>query len=165
MRSLKRTYKKWLCDNCHEVTECISIALRNHERTYSEWFRYIDSNPGPDELALYCLARKHGVHVAVFNKSYVWTTLSRHIDQTDEEILQLCGVSLVFTGPCEYGILRDIRRPSQNILVHSNPKTTSKPKTSNITKKTTCRDDRSANKKRGRSTSRDAKQTKPAKRA
>ena len=102
---VKENLQEWLCDNRHEVTECISIALRNHERTYSEWFQYIDSSPGPDELALYCLARKHGVQVAVFNKSYVWTTLARHIDRTDEEILQLCGVNLVFTGP--YVISRD----------------------------------------------------------
>ena len=162
---VKENLQEWLCDNHHEVTECISIALHNHERTYSEWFRYVDSNPGPDELALYCLARKHRVQVAVFNKSYVWTTLAWHIDRTDEEILQLCGVNLVFTGPCEYGILRDIRRPSQNILVHTIQKTTSKPKTLNVTKKTTCRGDRSANKKKGQSASRDSKQTKPAKRA
>ena len=58
-----------------------------------------------------------------------------------------------------------MQRPSQNIPVHTNPKTTSKPKSTNVTKKTTCRDDRSANKKKGRLTSRDSKQAKPAKRA
>ena len=121
---VKENLQEWLCDNRHEVTECISIALRNHKHTYSEWFRYMDSSPGPDELALYCLACKHGVQVAVFNKSYVWTTLSKHLDRTDDEIIQLCGVNLVFIGPCEYGILRDIRRPAQSILVHTNPKVT-----------------------------------------
>ena len=92
---VKENLQEWLCDNRHEVTECISIALHNHERTYSEWFRYVYSSPGPDELALYCLARKHGVQVAVFNKSYVWTTLSKHLNRTDDEIIQLCGVNLV----------------------------------------------------------------------
>ena len=71
----------------------------------------------------------------------------------------------MLTGPCEYGILRDIRRPVQNLPVHTNPKTIGKPKNANINKKTTCRDDRSAIKKKGRSASRDSKQTKPAKRA
>ena len=123
---VKENLQEWLCDNRHEVTECISIALRNHERTYSEWFRYVDSSHGPDELALYCLARKHGVHVSVFNKSYVWTTLMRHIDRSDEEIMQLCEINLVLTGPCEYGILRDIRHPVQNIPVHTSSKTVSK---------------------------------------
>ena len=66
---VKENLQEWLCDNRHEVTECISIALRNHEHTYAEWFRYVDSSPGPDELALYCLARKHGVQVAIFNRS------------------------------------------------------------------------------------------------
>ena len=66
---VKENLQEWLCDNHHEVTECISIALRNHKHTYTEWFRYVDSSPGPDELALYCLAHKHGVQVAVFNRS------------------------------------------------------------------------------------------------
>ena len=106
---VKENLQEWLWDNCFEVTECISIALCNHERTYAEWFQYVDSSPGPDELALYCLARKHGIQVAVFNKSYVWTTLADHITRTDDEIIQLCSVNLVFIGPTEYGILRNIR--------------------------------------------------------
>ena len=141
--------------------------MRNHERTYSEWFRYVDSSPGPDELALYCLARKHGVQVAVFNKSYVWTTLSKHLDRTNDEIIQLCGVNLVFIGPCEYGILRDIRHPVQSILVHTNPKTptSGKPKTSKTTKKTTCRENRATNRKRDRSVGKESKQATSEKRA
>ena len=164
---VKENLQEWLCDNRHEVTECISIALRNHERTYSEWFRYVDSSPGPDELALYCLARKHGVQVAVFNRSYVWTTLSKHLDRTDDEIIQLCGVNLVFIGPCEYGILHDIRRPAQSILVHTNPKTptSGKPKTSKTIKKTTCRENRATNRKRGHSAGKESKQAMPEKRA
>ena len=164
---VKENLQEWLCDNRHEVTECISIALRNHERTYSEWFWYVDSSPGPDELALYCLARKHGVQVAVFNKSYVWTTLSKHLDRTNDEIIQLCGVNLVFIGPCEYGILRDIRRPVQSILVHTNPKTptSGKPKMSKTIKKTTCRENHATNRKRDRSAGKESKQATSEKRA
>ena len=106
---VKENLQEWLCDNCFEVTECISIALCNHERIYAEWFRCVDSSPGPDELALYCLARKHGIQVVVFNKSYVWTTLAEHVTRTDDEIIQLCGLNLVFIGPTEYGILCNIR--------------------------------------------------------
>ena len=93
---MKENLQEWLCDNHFEVTECISIALHNHERTYSEWFRYVDSCSGPNELALYCLSRKMGIHTAVFNKSYIWMTLADHITCTDKEIIQLCGVNLVF---------------------------------------------------------------------
>ena len=76
---VKENLKEWLCDHRMEVTDCISIVLRNHERTYAEWFRYVDSCSSPDELALYCLSRKHGIHTSVFNKSYTWTTLSNHL--------------------------------------------------------------------------------------
>ena len=110
-------------------------------------------------------SRKHGIQVAVFNKSYIWTTLSRHIDRTDEEILQLCGVNLVFTGPCTYGILHNIRRPSQNLQLQINPKTVGKPKLTNNLKKTTCHDGRSTSRKRGLPPSNDSKESKPTKRA
>ena len=53
---VKENLQEWLCDNRLEVTECISITLRNHEGTYSEWFRYVDGCSSPDELALYCLS-------------------------------------------------------------------------------------------------------------
>ena len=33
---VKENPQEWLCDNRFEVTECISIALCNHECTYSE---------------------------------------------------------------------------------------------------------------------------------
>ena len=70
----------------------------------------MDDKLGPDELALYCLSCKHGLHMSIVNKSYIWTTLSDHLTRTDEKILNLCGVNLVYLGPTTYGILRDIRR-------------------------------------------------------
>ena len=109
---VKENLQEWLCDNRLEVTECISIALRNHERTYSEWFRYVDGCSSPNELALYCLSRKHGIHTCVLNKSYIWTTLANHITRSDDEIIELCGVNLVYLGPARYGVLRNIRRPA-----------------------------------------------------
>ena len=134
---VKENLQEWLCDHRMEVTECISIALRNHERTFSEWFRYVDSCSSPDELALYCLSRKHGIHTSVLNKSYIWTTLSNHLARSDE----LCGVNLVFLGPARYGILRKICQP----VLQSSSNNTTSASTSSITptvrsRKTTCRE-------------------------
>ena len=52
---VKESLQEWLCDHHHEITQCIGIALRNHEMSYAEWFRYINDQSGPDELALYSL--------------------------------------------------------------------------------------------------------------
>ena len=93
---IKESLQEWLCDNRFEITTSIGIALRNHERSYAEWFRYIEDMSGPDELALYSLSRKHGIHTAVFSKTYVWTTLMNHISLSDEDIIAKCGVNLVF---------------------------------------------------------------------
>ena len=53
---IKENLQEWMCDNSWEITNCISIALNMHERTYSEWFRYVDECSSLDKLALYCLS-------------------------------------------------------------------------------------------------------------
>ena len=135
---VKESLQEWLCDNRQQITSCISITLRNHERRYAEWFRYIEERSGPDELALYGLSRKYGIHTAVFNKSYVWTTLSEHIHRPDEEIYSLCGVNLVFLGETTYGIIRKICVPQIPTLVSKSSKPARTP-TAGKGGKTTCR--------------------------
>ena len=59
---VKESLQEWLCDHHHEITQSIGIALHNQEMSYAEWFRYINDQSPPDELALYSLSRKHGIH-------------------------------------------------------------------------------------------------------
>ena len=144
---VKESLQEWLCDHRHEITQSIGLALRNHEMSYSEWYRYINDQSGPDELALYSLSRKHGIHTSVFNKGYVWTTLMNHLNRSDEEIISLSGINLVYLGATMYGIIRDIRTPHPQ--QQSNP---TPPKTpghsSKRANKVTCRSD-SRGRKRG----------------
>ena len=122
---VKELMQEWLCDNRHEVTQCIGIALRNHELSYAEWFKFVDNSSGPDELALYSLSRKYGIHTSVYNKSYVWTTLMNHFSRSDEEIFGLSGVNLVYLGPTKYGIIHDIHVPQTGSIL-APPKSSSK---------------------------------------
>ena len=134
---VKESMQEWLCDNRHQITECIGIALWNHELSYVEWFKYVDTKSGPDKLALYSLSRKYGIHTSVYNKSYVWTTLMNHISRTDEEIFKLSGINLVYLGPTVYGIIRDIHALQPDpIVIKPRPSTNSSKRAG----KTTCRD-------------------------
>ena len=142
---IKEGLQEWLCDNRLEITNCISIALRNHERTYAEWFKYVDDNSGPDELALYSLSRKYGIHTSVYNKSYVWTTLMNHMTRSDDEIYWLSGVNLIYLDETTYGIIREIRAPQPD-AIQATPKP--RGRTNKKTGKVTCRDN-----SRGRKTS------------
>ena len=128
---VKEALQEWLCDNRNEITQCIHIALRNHKRSYAEWFRNVDSQSGPDELALYDLSRKYGIHTAIFNKSYIWTTLADHVLRNDEEIMSICGINLVFLDQTTYGIIKNIHtlNPDDNIQT-SPPASTSHKKPS-----------------------------------
>ena len=133
---VKESLQEWLCNHRHKITQSIGIALCNHEMSYAEWFRYINNQSGPDKLALYSLSHKHGIHTSVFNKSYIWTTLMNHVNRTDDEIISLSGINLVYLGATTYGIIRDIRTP------HPQPNPTP-PKmpghTSKCASKVTCR--------------------------
>ena len=145
---IKESLQEWLCDNRFEITSSISIALQNHKRTYADWFRYIEDMSGPDELALYSLSRKYGIHTAVFNKTYMWTTLMNHVNIPDEEIIAKCGVNLVFLGPTKYGIIKNIRTPHPQ--VPKAPTTSSKRSKGKVT----CRNgSRGRKAPRGKSTS------------
>ena len=118
-----------------------------HEHSYSEWFRYVDECSSPDELALYCLSRKYGVHSTVYNKSYVWTTLSNHMMLSDTEIYKHCGIQLIYLGPMKYGILRDIKHPSPSgALQPVKPIAEQRPSTAKKRRcKTTCRKGKRSN--------------------
>ena len=89
--------------------------------------------------------------MAVLNKSYVWTTLSEHITRSDEEIMSLCGVNLVFLNHTTYGIIKNIQAP--NPSTDDNNKTSQTPAQSQKKRgKTTCRDNSRARQPRKRST-------------
>ena len=77
------------------------------------------------------------MQTTIFNKSYIWTTLDDHALRSDEEIISLCRVNLVFLDQTMYGIIRKIRAPNPVELEQKTPSTATTRKKS--TKKT-CRD-------------------------
>ena len=133
---IKEALQEWLCDNRLEITNCISIALRNHERSYAEWFKFVDDKSGPDELALYSLSQKYGIHTSVYNKSYVWTTLMNHMTRSDDEIYRLSGVNLIYLDETTYGIICEIRAPQPDAI---QPTPKPRGRTAKKTGKVTCR--------------------------
>ena len=133
--------------------------MRNHKKSYAEWFKYVEEKSGPDELPLYSLSRKFGVNTSVYNKSYVWTTLMNHVTRSDEDIYKLSGINLVYLGPTWYGIIWDIRAPQPDPIVIKPLSTSNQSKRVG---KTTCRDStcgRTRNSSRSRSTTAQPKNT------
>ena len=145
---VKESMPEWLYDNRHEITQCIGIALRNHEMSYAEWLKYVDDKSGPDELALYSL--NTSINTSVFNKSYVWTTLMNHVNRSDEEIISLSGINLVYLGPTTYGIIRDICTPQPQPDLNPIP-TKPSGQISKCASKVTCRDSSHGHKTGGKS--------------
>ena len=128
-----------MCDHRLEITSCVSITLNNHEHSYAEWFKYIDDCSGPDKLALYCSLRKYRVHTAVYNKSYVWMTISNHLILSDTEIFDCSAVCLIFLGQTKYGILCEIKQPSPGRTIQPTPSNKKPPSAQKGCHKTTCK--------------------------
>ena len=106
--------------------------------SYAEWFRYINDLSGPDELALYSLSCKHSIHTSVFNKSYIWTRLMNHVNRSDDEIISLSGINLIYLGATTYGIIHDIQTPHPHLQPNPTPPKTPG-HTSKHANKVTCR--------------------------
>ena len=81
---------------------------------------------------------------------YMWTTLMNHVSRSDEEIIALSGVNLVYLGPTTYGIIHDICTPQpQPDLAPTPPKPSGQ--TSKCAGEVTCRDSSHGHKTTGKS--------------
>ena len=118
--------------------------------SYVEWFRYINDQSGPDKLALYSLSCKHGIHSSVFNKSYIWMMFMNHVNRTNDKIISLSGINLVYLGATTYGIIRDIRTPQPQPELNPTPPKSSG-QTSKCAGKVTCRSGSRSHKTCGKS--------------
>ena len=101
----------WICDNRLTVTSNIHLALENLKLSFCNWFRDSEAHENLDELVLYCLGTQHNKHITIFNNSYVWTTLSKHMQYDYFEMIEKSHLSLVFLGRRKYAILHKKARP------------------------------------------------------
>ena len=129
----------WICDNRFTITSSIHIALENLKLSFCNWFRDSEVYENPDELLLYCLGRQHNKHVTIFNKSYVWTTLSKHMRYDYFEMIEKSHLSLVFLGRRKYAILRKKLPPKIDTEPAVKPSGRQRSKKASTAAKTTCR--------------------------
>ena len=130
----------WICDNRLEVTNCVRIALENRNQSFCNWFRNSEKYSSPDELLLYCLGKQNNLHVTIFNRKYVWSTLSKHIRYDYPEIVEHSDILLVFLGERHYAIFRKKRDPAEDQLRISSASVRGRNKSrtsANVTKKDT----------------------------
>ena len=103
---VKEKFQTWVAENHLEIHSCIRIALNTKKTSFCEWFRDSEKFKEPDELVLYCLGKMMNKHVTVFNDSYVWTTLSMHVQYDYLEMMEKSAVNLIFLGERDYASLK-----------------------------------------------------------
>ena len=147
---VKEKFQTWVADNRLEINSCIRVALDTKKTSFCNWFWDSEKFKELDELVLYCLGKMTNKHVTVFNDSYVWTMLSKHMQYDYLEMMEKSAVNLIFLGIHDYAILKKkgtaVCDPSPIAKTKSTVKgratgRSDKPKNSDISgnKKVTCR--------------------------
>ena len=118
---LKEQLIDWMCDNCVELANCISIALNQSKQTLAEWMRKITLKDDfiPDELTLYCLSRFTGLHALVYMNDFCWSTLLNQFKLSDDALYERSNIKLVYVGHHMFVELKHIRQPKPNMPVKS----------------------------------------------
>ena len=59
-----------------------------------------------DEMLLYALSRRYNRHVLVHTTGKTWSTVANYEQMTDDQLLEICHLRLIYIGIGLYGIVR-----------------------------------------------------------
>ena len=62
-----------------------------------------------DEMLLYALSRRYNCHVLVHTTGKTWSTVANYEQMSDEQLLKICHLRLIYVGMGLYGIVRKKR--------------------------------------------------------
>ena len=143
---MKEQLIDWICDNCVDLANCMSIALNQSKQSLTGWLQQITMNDDfvPDELTLYCLARFTGHHAPVYTNDFCWSTLLNQFRLTEDALYERSKVKLMYVGHHMFIELKDIRLPKPTPPEPApTPKSVAKkPKPNKRSKKVTSRGDK-----------------------
>ena len=83
------------------------IALHMHDLTAHKWAdaMFMKDTPG-DEIALYVLCKMYHCHVAIVTSAKIWSTVESDTPMSDEDLLSLCDLRLLYIKPGVFGKLK-----------------------------------------------------------
>ena len=83
------------------------IALHMHDLTMRQWANAMFMKDTPsDEIALYVLCKMYHHHVAMVTSAKIWSTVECDTPMSDEELLSLCDLCLLYIEPGVFGKLK-----------------------------------------------------------
>ena len=105
-----------------------SVLLGLNFMSYSDWLKYMSEDSSPcDELMLYVLNRIHCRHTVVFTSNRIWTTVQADNKLTEEDLLSICDLRLVYLGNKIFGELKKLPMctpPPPQVLQSTSKKST-----------------------------------------
>ena len=115
---MKEQLIDWICDNCMDLANSMSIALNQSNQSLTEWLQKLTMNDDfvPDELTLYCLAHFTGHHALVYTNDFCWSTLLNQFRLSEDALYERSKVKLVYVGHHMFNELKDIRLPKPSPL-------------------------------------------------
>ena len=143
---MKEQLIDWICDNCVDLANCMSIALNQSKQSLTEWLQKITMNDDfiPDELTLYCLARFTGHHALVYTNDFCWSTLLNQFRLSEDALYERSKVKLVYVGHHMFVELKDIcvPKPTPPVPAQTPKSVAKKPKSNKRSKKVISRGDK-----------------------
>ena len=86
-----------------------SVLLGLNFMSYSNWLKYMSEDSSPcDELMLYVLNRIHCRHTVVYTSNRIWTTVQADNKLTEEDLMSICDLRLVYLGNKIFGELKKL---------------------------------------------------------
>ena len=89
----------------YQRTSCVCLEMRNI--AFNQWIKNLSiETMYADELTLFSLNWLYKQHTVVITANKLWSTLHSNIPVSEETLLDVCSVKLVYLGQLRFRVLR-----------------------------------------------------------
>ena len=100
--------------DCYTLLCMSGLSLSDWRAKMTFWV-----NPA-DTLAIYALSDQYGLHTSVITRSKLWTTINRNYKGTEEDVLEISAIKLLYTGANRFGQISKKAVPDQPSIYRPN---------------------------------------------
>ena len=89
----------------YQKMSCVCLEMRN--TTFNQWITNLSlESMYADELTLFSLSCLYKQHTVVITTNKFWSTMHSNDPVSEEALLNICSIKLVYLGQVRFGVLR-----------------------------------------------------------
>ena len=93
--------------DCYTLLYMSRLSLSNWRAKMAFW-----ANPA-DTMAIYALSDQYGLHTSIVTRSKLWTTVTPDFQGTEEDVLEISAIKLLYMGANTFGCIWKKAVPDQ----------------------------------------------------